>query len=190
MTHPHLPMLEKMADHVLAQGLTQATLRPLARAAGTSDRMLIYHFGSKDGVIAALLDHITQRFTEILDATSLPAPAALADLIEALAAKMQGPAALPYGCLWLEVVAGAARGGGAYQNAATRILAHFQGWIAARLPPARRSAADTSAAASFALTVIEGCLLLGAAGKDSAPMIAAALSGLRAATGINGTSQQ
>ena len=47
--------LDGMAQHVLTHGLTHASLRPLAQAVGTSDRMLIYHFGSKEGVVGALL---------------------------------------------------------------------------------------------------------------------------------------
>jgi len=34
--------LERMADHLLREGMTGASLRPLAAAAGTSDRMLLY----------------------------------------------------------------------------------------------------------------------------------------------------
>lgn len=47
-------LLPKLAAHVLRHGLGSASLRPLAKAAGTSDRMLIYHFGSKDALVAAL----------------------------------------------------------------------------------------------------------------------------------------
>lgn len=42
-------------DHVLEHGLLGLSLRPLAAALGTSDRMLIYHFGSKDDLVAAVL---------------------------------------------------------------------------------------------------------------------------------------
>ncbi|MFZ9395925.1 MAG: TetR family transcriptional regulator, partial [Erythrobacter sp.] len=45
-------LLPRLAAHVLAHGLAGASLRPLARAAGTSARMLIYHFGSKERLIA------------------------------------------------------------------------------------------------------------------------------------------
>ncbi|MFY8208820.1 MAG: TetR/AcrR family transcriptional regulator, partial [Caulobacter sp.] len=33
-----------LADHLLATGLSQASLRQLAAAAGVSDRMLLYYF--------------------------------------------------------------------------------------------------------------------------------------------------
>ena len=43
--------IERMADYVLSEGLGAATLRPLAAAAGTSDRMLLYYFADKDELL-------------------------------------------------------------------------------------------------------------------------------------------
>lgn len=55
-------LTEKVLDHVLTHGLIGLSLRPLAAALGTSDRMLIYHFGSKDGMITAVVALANQRF--------------------------------------------------------------------------------------------------------------------------------
>ena len=41
---------------VLEHGLAGMSLRPLAKALGTSDRMLVYYFGSKDGLVAAITE--------------------------------------------------------------------------------------------------------------------------------------
>ena len=46
---------------MLAEGLIGLSLRPLAKAVGTSDRMLIYHFGSRAGLVAAIIDEATKR---------------------------------------------------------------------------------------------------------------------------------
>jgi AcrR family transcriptional regulator len=185
MADPRKLMLDKMSDYVLANGLRQATLRPLARAADTSDRMLIYHFGSKDSVIAALLDHLTQRLTALFDAAILPAAGTTADLMEDLLAQMQSPEAHAYTCLWLEVAAGAARKEAAYQRAADRILVHFHGWIASKLPQSEKSQEDIFGETSLALAVIEGCLMIGATGPQGALLRKAALAGFRAT--MNGT---
>jgi AcrR family transcriptional regulator len=181
MPNPHALLLDKMSDYVLAQGLRQATLRPLARAANTSDRMLIYHFGSKDGVIAALLDHLTQRLTALMDAAVLPAPVSTADLMEDLLTQMQSPPAHPYTCLWLEVVTGAAREEVAYRQAAERILTHFESWVAARLPRHGHSPEGRAAEVAMALAMIEGCLMIGATGPKGALLKEAALAQFRAA---------
>lgn len=42
-------------DYVHEHGLIGLSLRPLAASLGTSDRMLLYHFGTKDDLVAAVL---------------------------------------------------------------------------------------------------------------------------------------
>jgi AcrR family transcriptional regulator len=65
-------LLAACTDHILAEGLIGLSLRPLAKAVGTSDRMLIYHFGSRDGLVAAIIDESTVRSVDYL--RGLPAP--------------------------------------------------------------------------------------------------------------------
>ena len=48
-------LAEAATDHVLEHGLIGLSLRPLARAIGTSDRMLLYHFDGKDDLVATVL---------------------------------------------------------------------------------------------------------------------------------------
>ena len=54
-------LLDVVTDHVLEQGLIGLTLRPLAAAIGTSDRMLIYHFGTRDALVSAVVARTTDR---------------------------------------------------------------------------------------------------------------------------------
>jgi AcrR family transcriptional regulator len=54
-------LLDEVTDHVLEHGLVGLTLRPVAAAIGTSDRMLIYHFGSRDGLVSAVLTNAGER---------------------------------------------------------------------------------------------------------------------------------
>jgi len=42
-------------DYALEHGLVGLSLRPLAAALGTSDRMLLYHFAGKDDLVATML---------------------------------------------------------------------------------------------------------------------------------------
>jgi AcrR family transcriptional regulator len=53
-------LLDACTDHALEHGLPDR-LEPLAAAAGTSARMLIYHFGTRDGLLRAVLEHARQR---------------------------------------------------------------------------------------------------------------------------------
>ncbi len=61
-------ILSDATDYVLTHGLIGLSLRPLAAALGTSDRMLIYHFGTKDGLIVEVIDESTRRSNEAVRA--------------------------------------------------------------------------------------------------------------------------
>jgi len=64
-------LLDAATDHVLAHGLIGLTLRPLAAAIGTSDRMLVYHFGTRDALVSAVVACTTERAVHVVEA--LPA---------------------------------------------------------------------------------------------------------------------
>jgi AcrR family transcriptional regulator len=53
-------LLDACTDHALAHGLPDR-LEPLARAAGTSSRMLIYHFGTRNALLRAVLGRARER---------------------------------------------------------------------------------------------------------------------------------
>jgi AcrR family transcriptional regulator len=59
-------LAEAACDYVLEFGLIGLSLRPLAAAIGTSDRMLLYHFGSRDALVAEILERSTARSLAIL----------------------------------------------------------------------------------------------------------------------------
>jgi AcrR family transcriptional regulator len=48
-------LLDKAYGYVLEHGLSDLSLRPLAAEIGSSPRVLLYLFGSKDGLVAELL---------------------------------------------------------------------------------------------------------------------------------------
>ncbi len=58
----------KALEYFLEHGLADLSLRPLAAKAGTSARLLLYHFGSQDGLIAAVMEEarlrVQQSFSE------------------------------------------------------------------------------------------------------------------------------
>jgi AcrR family transcriptional regulator len=52
---PRSRLLAAAVDYLQQHGLGDLSLRELAAAIGTSHRMLIYHFGSKEGLLAAVV---------------------------------------------------------------------------------------------------------------------------------------
>lgn len=65
-----LEIRNKALEYCLVHGVGELSLRPLADAIGTSARLLIYHFGSKEGLIGEVIEEARARvqrsFTEAM----------------------------------------------------------------------------------------------------------------------------
>ena len=59
-------LLAKVVDDVAAHGLGDRSLRDLAAAVESSHRLLLYHFGSRDGLVAAIVDAIESSQRDLL----------------------------------------------------------------------------------------------------------------------------
>jgi AcrR family transcriptional regulator len=59
MARPEL--LEAVVAHLRRHGLADQSLREIAAAVGTSHRMLIHHFGSRDGLLAAVVTEVERQ---------------------------------------------------------------------------------------------------------------------------------
>jgi AcrR family transcriptional regulator len=64
--HRRAQTLARAADYVLEHGLEGLSLRPLAAALGTSTRMLLYDFESKEKLVDEVLAEIRRRLAELL----------------------------------------------------------------------------------------------------------------------------
>ena len=64
-------LLYAVIAHLLQNGLSELSLRPLADDVGTSARLLIYHFGSKEGLLTEVLDamqlHLRDSFAGLAE---------------------------------------------------------------------------------------------------------------------------
>jgi AcrR family transcriptional regulator len=78
-------LLELAYAYVLEQGLADLSLRPLAAAIGSSPRVLLYLFGSKDGLVRALLARARVDELALLDELDPDEAAERLDLLEAAA---------------------------------------------------------------------------------------------------------
>ncbi|MFI6094118.1 TetR/AcrR family transcriptional regulator [Lentzea sp. NPDC051213] len=93
-------LLEAAYRYVLTHGLADLSLRPLAAAIGSSTRVLLYLFGSKDGLVRALLARARADELALLSDIGT-GPGVVARLWEWLSA----PAHRPLLTLWLEAYA-------------------------------------------------------------------------------------
>jgi AcrR family transcriptional regulator len=71
-------LLDAAYDYVLEHGLQDLSLRPLASAVGSSPRVLLYLFGSKEGLVRALL--VRARAAELAALDDVRGAAGSADL--------------------------------------------------------------------------------------------------------------
>lgn len=161
-------LVDRIADFILREGLAAASLRPMAEAAGISDRMLMYYFADKADVLTATLRLISARLMAVLDErradAPLPAPALRARLVDMAAA----PDVWPFLRLWLEIVARAGRGDPLYRPVGEALGRGYLDWIAAQLDAPDPTTRATQAAEIF--TFVEGSILLRAVGlADATP---------------------
>ena len=63
---PKQRLLDAAIDYVAANGMSDVSLRTLAAALGTSHRMLIFHFGSKEGLWVEIIRAVEQRQRDLL----------------------------------------------------------------------------------------------------------------------------
>lgn len=155
-------IVKDVAGHVLTHGLARTSLKELATAAGTSDRMLLYYFPDKAALMAATLDHLAGVLMAALDAQRAPRPLPASALLEHLCAQVEDPASWPFLQLWLELAARAGRGDPEVQDVARSIGAGFLDWVAGQL--VAPDEAMRRATAREVLAAVEGRILLKAVG--------------------------
>jgi AcrR family transcriptional regulator len=152
-------LIRQLAEFVLANGLGQASLRPMARAAGTSDRMLLYYFRDKAELLEAVLGAIVAELYAEIEAV-LPGEDRLqpCEVFERLGSLVARAGLQPYMRLWSELSAAAGRGEAPVAPIAERIAEGFAAFAEARLdvadPDERRELA------ALLLVQIDGAALL------------------------------
>lgn len=151
-------LLEAAYQYVLDKGLADMSLRPLAEAIGSSPRVLLFLFGSKDGLIRALLARAREDELNYLETlrTGRGLAAAGTDIWSWLAA----PAHRTLLALWVEGYARSLLGEpGPWADFGRDTVADWLDLLAARQPAARRSTPDGAAERTLLLAVLRGALL-------------------------------
>ena len=145
---PKQKLLEAAISFLTERGVSELSLRELAVALGTSHRMLIYHFGSKEGLLVEVVRTIEQRERATL-AQLLDSEHSLIDAARAFWTRVSDPSLAPYERLFFEVY-GQGLQGHVYRAATARRhhrLVARRGVVEAR-GPGRARERSTSASAS------------------------------------------
>ncbi len=85
-------LLDSVIEHFTAEGLANQSLRRIAEAIGSSHRMLLYHFGSKDGLLLEVVREVESRTQVRLEALGEDAVGQTDQLIRRIWAYLADPA--------------------------------------------------------------------------------------------------
>jgi AcrR family transcriptional regulator len=114
--------------------MAHTSLRPLALALGTTDRMLLYYFRDKEELLTLALELVAQRLAAMLEASrTSSAPQSFKTLFSELWVALQSEVVTPYMNLWIELCGAAVRKREPETQVATKVAEFFLYWIEQRL---------------------------------------------------------
>ncbi len=157
----HEELLERAYRYALAHGLADLSLRPLAAAIGSSPRVLLFLFGSKDGLVRALLERARSDELALLDRIRHDvADADLGAVVHATWQWLSAEAHRPLLTLWAEAYARSlVEPDGPWQGFASQTVDDWLGVLGAAQPPRRRHGQRGVSERTLALSVLRGALL-------------------------------
>jgi AcrR family transcriptional regulator len=146
-------LLAAAVDHALSAGIADLSLRQLAAAIGTSHRMLIYHFGSREGLLVAVT-----RAAEERERQTLLGEGAEQNPREQWR-RLSSPDLWPQERLFFELYAYALRGRPGTEEFLEGIVESWVGPMAAALIEAGGEPSTARADARLGVAVVRGLLL-------------------------------
>jgi len=152
-------LLEAAIDFSSRHGLSGVSLRQMAEALGTSHRMLIYHFGSKEGLLVAIVDEIEARQRDQMAALDADPALSQAQQLRRMWRQLTDPAMWPHERLFFEMYGQALQG----RPHTTQLLdTVVEAWLEPATAIGQRTGLtrrQARANARLALAVVRGLLL-------------------------------
>ena len=88
-------LLDAIFDYLLKHGVSDLSLRPLAKAVRSSPRVLLYHFGSKEAMVDRVLSHIREqqrtRYAQMSPTSAFPVSAGCREIWQSMTAPQSEP---------------------------------------------------------------------------------------------------
>ena len=158
-------LLDALVEEFAAGGVGDRSLRDVAAAVGTSHRMLLHHFGSREDLLVAIVEQVERRQMGLLPEL----PTTPAESFAAMWADLRRPELRQLERLFFECYARAAQGEKPF---AQMVPGAVDGWLA-EVAAVAGDAFDP-AMARLGLAVVRGLLLDLVATEDEAGVDAAA----------------
>jgi len=150
-------LLERTLEYAARTNLSELSLRPLAAEIGSSPRVLIYLFGSKEGLLREILAASRERQLAVVR-RAMEESAEPAEVLGRLWAWIREPEHLPIARLFFEIYSRSLGGGEPWAGFAVDSVRDWE-------PPLRRimatsgGTAPTNAEVTLTLSVLRGLLL-------------------------------
>jgi AcrR family transcriptional regulator len=143
-------LLDAIVQYLIKHGLADLSLRPLAKAVGSSPRVLLYYFGSKEKMVMEVLAEVRKRQR----ASYGRAPAAsFAEDCQAVWKQMSAPDSEPLFRLFFEAYGIALRHPRLYKPFLRATIEH---WLRVIAGPLCREGYARAEARAFATVVVAG----------------------------------
>lgn len=155
-------LIDGAVDYVLEHGIGDLSLRPLAHALGTSDRMLLYYFTDRDELVTVVLERVGDDLDTMVQVGLPPGRCPPEQVLGSMSALLGAGVSDPRLRLWLEVAGLAARGREPFASIADRVIGRWIEALAERL-----DVDDPETVATALLTVADGAMLLAALGHEA-----------------------
>ena len=132
--------LECIVEYLLEHGLGNASLRTLATAVGTSDRMLLYYFVDKEELMLEAFACVIQRQSVLLSGVLPEGRQPFEVLLAQMWKILKAPDYEPYMRIWYDALGRASQGEEMYRVMASRVIDIWFEWLEPRscAPPERR----------------------------------------------------
>jgi AcrR family transcriptional regulator len=152
-------LLAAVVEHVSAHGIGELSLRDVAAAIGTSHRMLIYHFGSREGLMVAVVRAVEAAQRAFLAEFAADDSVAPVEVMRRMWRRLADPSLWPSERLFFEIYSQALQGRPGTGGLLDDIV---DSWVEPMVEYARQRGLDPDAARSDArlgVAVSRGLLL-------------------------------
>ena len=146
-------LLDRIVDFVQAEGMSDLSLRPLAKAVRSSPRVLLYYFGSKEEMLVEAIARARERQKRLFERMAASAEGSAIDVCKAAWEIMATPRQEPAFRLFFEIYALALKDPKRY---ASFLKGAVDDWLAYLETPALHAGRSKAEARAFATVVLAG----------------------------------
>ena len=152
-------LLDRVVDYVLAHGVIDLALRPLARAVHASPRLLLYRFKSKDDLLMQVVARMRERQRQLFERVRRQEAKTAVDACRAAWDIMSAPKAEPAFRLFFEIYGLALKEPKRYASFLNSAVGDWLAYIEAPFIAAGHARDDARAIATAVLAGYRGFML-------------------------------